>query len=111
MPKGWRKLAFQERNGSYCLRVPFRAGVEFVHQDIREVAPEQRFDLILGRNVVLTYFAPDLRYSVLHGLARPVQPDGALIIGIHESPPDRIDNLVSWPGARSILQRVEPGKP
>jgi chemotaxis protein methyltransferase CheR len=27
MPEAWRELAFEEQNGSYCLREPFRVGV------------------------------------------------------------------------------------
>ena len=41
----------------------------FVPQDIRHDMPEGPFDLVLCRNLVLTYFEPLLQMQVMRGLA------------------------------------------
>lgn len=47
----------------------------------------QRFDVILLRNVML-YFAPQLRKAVAAEMHRLLAPDGVLVMGATEQPPD-----------------------
>jgi chemotaxis protein methyltransferase CheR len=51
LPLAWRDEAFDKSDNQFCLRAPFRAAVRFVREDICAALPEQRFDLILCRNV------------------------------------------------------------
>jgi chemotaxis protein methyltransferase CheR len=106
VPEPWREQAFEQRGGAYCVREPFRAAVTFARQDIRQRVPDGRFDLILCRNVVLTYFEPELQRAVMRRIVDILRPGGVLVVGIHEAPPQGIDDLVEWPGARAVFRRA-----
>jgi chemotaxis protein methyltransferase CheR len=58
--------------------------VTFLLQDLRRDMPEGPFDLILCRNLVLTYFDPDVRDRVLPKMLDRLRPGGAFVIGGHE---------------------------
>ncbi len=47
--------AFELRDGERCLRPRFR-DVTFLQQDLRAAMPDGPFDLVLCRNVILTYY-------------------------------------------------------
>ncbi|HXG28371.1 MAG TPA: CheR family methyltransferase [Nevskiales bacterium] len=105
LPAPWRALAFEECAGEYRVRERFRAAVEFARQDLGETIPERRFDLVLCRNLVLTYFAPDLQRELMPRIIATLRPGGALVLGIHESLPEGSAELVPWPGARAIFRK------
>ena len=105
MPRAWCEQAFDRRGDAYCVREPFRAAVTFARQDLRQSVPDACFDLILCRNVVLTYFGPELRRAVMRRLAATLRPGGALVVGIHEVLPEGLDDLDPWPGARAVFRR------
>ncbi len=105
----WLAQAFDRQGSAYCVRPPMRAGVTFARYDIRQGAPPGRFDLILCRNLVLTYFEPALQRAVMGRLAGALHPGGALVIGMHESLPDRIKGLEAWTGTRAIFRSVRDG--
>jgi chemotaxis protein methyltransferase CheR len=88
LPGSWRSAAFEEVEGAYRLREPFRSEVEFLQQDIRETMPAGPFDLILCRNLAFTYFELDLQRTILAGLEKRLSPGGALLVGGHESLPE-----------------------
>jgi chemotaxis protein methyltransferase CheR len=106
LPVSWRAQAFEQRADEYCVREPFRAAVRITHQDICAAMPEQNFDLILCRNVVFTYFAPELQHELAQRLMDRLHPGGALILGVHESFPPGISGAVPWPGTRAIVRRA-----
>jgi chemotaxis protein methyltransferase CheR len=56
--------------------------------------PKGMFDLILCRNLVFTYFLDDLQKDVLKRIKTRLSPDGYLVIGNHESLPERQEDLV-----------------
>jgi chemotaxis protein methyltransferase CheR len=66
--------------------------------------PEGPFDLVLCRNLVLTYFEPPLQIQVMRNLAARLRPGGYLIIGAHEALPAGIAGFRPLPGCREILQ-------
>jgi chemotaxis protein methyltransferase CheR len=68
--------------------------------------PAGPFDVVLCRNVVLTYYAPPVQLAVMQRIADRVRPGGALVIGIHESLPDGLAGLAPWPGTRAIYRRA-----
>jgi chemotaxis protein methyltransferase CheR len=110
LPLAWRDQAFDMREGRYQLRAPFREPVRFVQEDICEGLPKQRFDLILCRNVVFTYFSIELQMRLAQQLIRRLYPGGALVVGLHESLPGRPENVEPWPEARAVLRRINsPG--
>jgi chemotaxis protein methyltransferase CheR len=108
-PPDWLGEAFTIQDGDYCVRPEFRRHIAFELQDIRRSLPEGLFDLILCRNLVLTYFEPDLRRAVLTRMVARLQPQGALVVGIHERLPDEFRGLEPWPGSRACYRRCGDG--
>jgi chemotaxis protein methyltransferase CheR len=104
LPRDIRTQGFEEQDGSWRIRDRFRV-VSFVQQDLRAAMPEGPFDLILCRNVVLTYYSPPLRDVLLESIVDRLRPGGALVVGVHESVPPGVRELGAWPGMRSIYRR------
>ena len=109
VPEASRSQAFVQRGEVYCVREAFRTPVTFERQDIRRIIPQRRFDLILCRNLVLTYFELDLQRAVTRRLADALWPGGALVVGMHESLPPDMQDLVPWPGVRTVFRKVGGG--
>lgn len=99
VPGDWRERAFEEREGAFRLRPAFRSAVRLGQEDLRRDAPPGPFDLVLCRNLALTYYAGDLQRRVLARIASVLRPGGALVIGGHERLPGDLPDLDSWPGA------------
>jgi len=106
LPPAWRDEAFDKSDNQFSLRAPFRAAVRFVREDICATLPEQRFDLILCRNVVFTYFSSELQMRLARELIGRLQPGGALVIGLHESLPGGVEGIEAWPNARAVFCRA-----
>lgn len=106
LPGEWRTEAFVASNEEFCLKAEYREPVTFRLQDIRKAAPEGRFDLILCRNVVFTYFDEVLQQDILKKLMDKLTPGGAFVIGSAEHLPEGIAGLELWsktPGVYRIL--------
>jgi chemotaxis methyl-accepting protein methylase len=58
---------------------------------------------------VLTYFEPDLRRAVLTRMVVRLQPQGALVVGLHERLPEGFTGLEPWPGCRACYRRRGDG--
>jgi chemotaxis protein methyltransferase CheR len=95
LPPQWVEVGFERVGDVLCLRAPFKDPVEVVEQDIRVAMPEGRFDIILCRNLVFTYFEGSLQAVLLERLVRRMTPSGVLVLGAHESLPPG-----AWPLAR-----------
>lgn len=104
LPAAWRADAFQRQGKLMCLRAAFRHGVTFALQDLRAALPEQRFDLILCRNLAFTYFAPGPARAVLERLESRLRVGGALVLGMHERLPASAAAFEPWPGCRAVLR-------
>lgn len=104
LPVAWREAAFQRRNRDYCLLPAYRSAVVFGCQDLRSRMPARRFDLILCRNLVFTYFSIELQQQLLTDLQQRLRPGGALVIGAHESLPGTAAGLTRWSGAQAIFR-------
>lgn len=105
LPDDLRAAGFERADGRWRVRKPFR-GIEFVSEDLREAMPAGPFDLILCRNVVLTYYAPPLRHGLIERVVERLRPGGALVVGIHEIIPAEVRGMEAWPGARAIYRRT-----
>jgi chemotaxis protein methyltransferase CheR len=106
LPKEMVQQAFEMRDDGYSLKNIYKAGVEFIEQDIRYKLPEGKFDLILCRNLVFTYFREDLQSRILREIAGKLNPDGFLIIGAHESLPSGEETLSPYGRSKCIFQKV-----
>lgn len=105
LPEEWRIQAFERRDDEYRLAERFRSSVEFAQQDIRAAVPDRRFDLILCRNLVLTYFEPGLQRDTMRCILTTLRRGGALVVGIHERLPESTDELAPWPMTRAIFRQ------
>jgi chemotaxis protein methyltransferase CheR len=93
VPDSWRG-AFEPFGDERCLSAEYRTQVSFLEQGIRRECPEGRFDLILCRNLVFTYFATALQAATARRLVERLVPDGVLVLGIHESLAESVPMLV-----------------
>lgn len=105
LPEDWRRRVFVENDGEFCLRPSFRQYVNFICQDVRVETPPGIFDLILCRNLVFTYFDDDSQRQILRRLANALQPEGFLVIGIHETLPQDYDGFAVWSQRLGVYQR------
>jgi chemotaxis protein methyltransferase CheR len=93
VPDSWR-AAFARFDDEHCLRSEYRTPVCFLKQDIRHALPEGRFDLILCRNLVFTYFETAMQAAIATRLVERLVAGGILLLGIHESLPESVPMLV-----------------
>jgi chemotaxis protein methyltransferase CheR len=104
MPSGWIERCFERQGDLLSVKPAYRQGVSFLRQDIRQVMPEGPFDLVLCRNLVLTYFEPPLQMQVMRNLAARLRCGGYLVIGAHEALPAGMASFQPLPDCRQILQ-------
>jgi chemotaxis protein methyltransferase CheR len=88
------------------LREPYREGIEFACQDLRQDMPEGPFHLILCRNLTFTYFIEDTQREILAALHQRLLPGGYLVIGAHEQLPTDSPPFDPLPHCPSIVRRV-----
>lgn len=87
LPRDLIDPCFVRRGELLCLRPELREGISFELQDIRNVWPTGVFDLVLCRNLVITYFAPSLQAKALSQIDRKLRSGGYFVLGSHESLP------------------------
>jgi chemotaxis protein methyltransferase CheR len=92
VPKSWAE-AFEQSGDEYCLRAHYRVPVRFLEQDIRRECSEGRFDLILCRNLVFTYFESWLQAVIARRLGEGLSTGGFLLLGVQESLPEPVPML------------------
>jgi chemotaxis protein methyltransferase CheR len=97
LPPALIEQCFEQRDGLFCVEARYRHGISFGQQDIRRDMPPGPFDLILCRNLVLTYFAPALQVRVMRDMA---------VIGAHEALPDEVAGFVPVRACPQILRRL-----
>lgn len=106
VPDEWIAAAFT-RSGDRCtLRPEYRAPVRFRREDLREVLPPGRFDLVLCRYVAFTYFDEPLRRRTLERLLMALRPGGALVIGLKERLPEGVEGIEPWAPELRIFRRA-----
>lgn len=99
VPSSWVARAFFLEQNECCVRDPLREVVTFKTADFMRNPPNERFDLILCRNVAFTYFALAEQQEAQRILTRHLRREGLLVLGAHEKLPGpakefrAIDNL------------------
>ena len=96
LPREWREQVFTLEKEQYCLKPEYQHATRFIQQDVRVEMPSGKFDLILCRNLVFTYFDEDIQCQVFARLKAAIQTGGALVIGIHENLPESITDFGTW---------------
>jgi chemotaxis protein methyltransferase CheR len=87
LPATWREHMFIKCDDRFELRPRLKVPVELAVHDIRTDPLHGRFDLVLCRNLVFTYFDEMLQTRILKNLSAHMQPHGVLVIGAHEALP------------------------
>jgi len=105
LPEIWRSRVFSREDGSYCIEPEYVYNVDFRIQDIRVQQPEGRFDLVLCRNLVFTYFDDPLQLMVLSRIVNVMHDGAALVLGLHERLPRDARGLVAWSEKQRIYRK------
>ena len=106
LPVKWLEQAFDQKNGSYFLKRPFKEYVRFALLDIRQKAPDGVFQIILCRNLAFTYFDFKLQQLVLKKLFEKIETGGVLVTGTHEQIPIERIEFKPWAKHMPIYQKV-----
>jgi chemotaxis protein methyltransferase CheR len=111
LPAAWRERAFVEAAEGWRVRPEFRDAIEFRHEDIRvpQTSAADRFQLVLCRNLVFTYFELELQREILDRIAARMVPGGALVLGIHETLPPDTAGFAPWHAKNRIYRRSSAG--
>jgi chemotaxis protein methyltransferase CheR len=104
LPVDWRDTVFTEIDHQFCLKPEIKHRVRFMHHDVRDKAPDGLFDLIMCRNLVLTYFDQQLQCQVLERIRQGLVPGGILVVGIHEYLPDGVSGFSDYFNKLGIYQ-------
>jgi chemotaxis protein methyltransferase CheR len=106
LPKELIRQAFTQSGKSFTVRKPFTENIEFAEQDIREQLPEGFFHLKLCRNLVLTYFEEALQQDILYRILERLHHGGIFVIGIHESLPRGVTDVIRYDNTPGIYEKV-----
>lgn len=107
LPDDWIERAFEPLDGELRLKDELREGVTLHEADLRASMPTGPFDLVLCRNLALTYFEAPLREQVVGRIIDRMVVGGALVIGTHETlPSDLRARLAPWPSVRAVFRRM-----
>ena len=83
-PVDWLPLAFAESDGLFKLKPEYRAGIEFLQQDIRQQMPDGRFQCIFCRHLAFTYFDEATQRDMIAKILDKLLPEGILVLGKQE---------------------------
>jgi len=106
MPPEWLDQAFDKSDGELCVAARYRNRVTILAQDIRDEMPRGSFDLVLCRNLVLTYFDTSLQSELLKQITARLRPGGYIVIGAHEKLPEGNHDLEAVEACREILRHA-----
>lgn len=107
LPQQWKEAGFVASGPLLCVRPEYRAGIEFLHQDVRAQAPEGAFDLVLCRNLAFTYFDEAQRRQAFAMLWSKIRNDGWLVIGRRERLPNVEGCLMAQVPGLPIYEKAE----
>ena len=107
LPKQWLPVAFTKTENDYCIHSSFGKNIEWLKQDIRKSFPEGRFDLLLCRNLVATYFEPELQVKVFNQMKSALRPGGFLVLGCHEKLPNGLDGFSTTVEKLNMYQMID----
>ncbi|MCF6148132.1 MAG: chemotaxis protein CheR [Candidatus Kuenenia sp.] len=105
LPVKFLREGFIKVNDEYLLKDEFRENVELQCQDVRLNTPSGKFDLIMCRNLVLTYFEKELQKEILERIVDKLRPKGFLVIGAHEIFPKGIGGVTNYRNMKCIYQK------
>ncbi|MFO8235257.1 MAG: CheR family methyltransferase [Bacteroidales bacterium] len=95
LPEHWKTKCFNKVSSTYCIKNKYKEVVQFQQQDIREKKPEGKFNLILCRNLVATYFEKELQKKILKEMSQKLNKHGFLVLGKNENTDTLPEDLLS----------------
>ena len=107
LPSAWREQVFVQSGEQYVLKPEYRQNCVFKVQDVRQVLPSDGFDLVLCRNLVFTYFDETQQGEILERMKTVINNNGAIVIGIHESLPNRVTGFLPWHEKLRVFRKTE----
>ena len=82
-----------------------REGITFRRQDIRDAMPDGMFDVVLCRNMLLTYVDEAQHRPIVAALATRIANGGALVVGRRETMPGGVEELEPWGNVAGVFRR------
>jgi chemotaxis protein methyltransferase CheR len=105
LPSTLTEAAFVPSVDGYLLKPELRQGVEFFKQDLRREQPNERFHLVLCRNLAFTYFDVAQQREILDRIWERTLPRGFLVVGCHEALPPGTTGWLPWEHNSSVYQK------
>ncbi|MDH3545853.1 MAG: chemotaxis protein CheR [Gammaproteobacteria bacterium] len=105
LPDSWRSQAFTREGDNFCIRPEYKREISFLVQDIRQEQPGGRYDLVLCRNLVFTYYDDALQRQLLGRITGVMHTGAALVLGIHEHVPEGTQALSVWFNNQHIYRK------
>jgi chemotaxis protein methyltransferase CheR len=105
LPEELREQAFIQQDETFSIKPEFRGFVEFIEQDIRSERPSGKFDLVLCRNLVFTYFDEAQQRRILDQISSTIASGGAFVIGIDEDLPKSIPEFSPWSDELRVFRK------
>jgi len=106
LPEQWRNRAFDREGDAWWLKPDYERHVGFFEQDIRHEQPDGPFDLVLCRNFAFTYYDDVLQNALLGQIAATMHRGAALVLGVHEHLPRKIEGLSVWYDEQRIWRKT-----
>lgn len=112
LPSRLRDVMMRREGSSFVVTDDVRHLVTFVRQDLTRAMPPGMFDVVLCRNMLLTYVSEERQRVLLDELVARLWPGGSLVVGSRETmPPDvlSVERDARAPGVfRKTDQRYHP---
>ena len=102
----WLNEAFVKKDQQYCILNAIAKNVDWMQQDIRKSQPSGRFDLILCRYLVATYFDSSLQIAVFNRLSNLLRSGGYLILGRKEILPEGLEGFSIVDSKLKIYKKI-----
>jgi chemotaxis protein methyltransferase CheR len=106
LPESWCSKVFTREDDTFCVKPAYKREIEFLEQDIRQQQPGGRFDLVLCRNLVFTYYDDALQRRLLRRIAATMHDGAALVLGAHERLPESAQELSVWIEKQHIYRKI-----
>lgn len=90
MPPSLREQGFAPQGRLLHVRPSFRKNVDIRQQNIRQGMPAGPFHLIFCRNLIFSYFDPELQQELGSEIVKRLVPQGVLVLGKHEVLPSEL---------------------
>ena len=96
----------QRSQKQFAIQPSLTRDVRFLWHDLLSAPPEQRFQVILLRNNLLTYYRDEIKIPVFIKILDTLETGGVLIIGSHEHIPVDTADLRVDPQLNYVFQSV-----